>query len=327
MAVQFGRVPHPAFLDRPITKPEGVGMDSLGKRSVKGVVLHRMIGTLWGTDSYFRMPSVGALTDYGVGTIGTDGAGSDGTIIRFNDPLGYQSGWASGRVSSPYGDGLAFINKYATNDPIGYGVVNRDQASIEISGKQYTDPVSDKAYDSVARLIAYWADQYQIPYDQFPIAPQDGFSFVRWHQEFTIGTGKVCPGSVVMDATDALFERVKTILKEYQYVADAPAPAPKPEVVTYAKPGPVPPLDGNDHVLGDVRWFACHRKVRVKAAKLKCLQYAMDGAKETREPLTQGEWVTVEWLLKAKNGKFYWVTERGTRLEMAGTTPRGQFII
>ena len=223
MAITFGQVPHPAYLDRPIVKAEGAGQNNLGKRSVKGVVWHRMIGTLWGTDSYFRMANVDALTDYGIGVAAQDGAGNDGVIIRWNDPLGSQSGWASGPVSSPYGDGKAFVDKYGIN------AVNRDQASIEISGVTYDVPLSDKSRHAIAALTAYWADQYQIPWDEFPIAPQDGFSFVRWHQEFCIGTGKVCPGNVVISETSALIDRTKAILQDYQEGATVP-PAPQPDI-------------------------------------------------------------------------------------------------
>lgn len=229
--ITFGLVPHPDFTDHPLTKAEGNGQNNLGQRKVLGVVYHRMIGSLMGTDGYFAMPSTGALTDYGVGVAATDGTANDGRIIRWNNPLGHQSGWASGPVNAPYGDGAAFINKYGDASGIGVNVVNRDQASIEISGN-YDTALSPKAKASIAALTAYWADQYRIPWDQFPIAPQDGFSFVRWHQEFTIGTGKICPGPVVMDATPELIDLTKAILKEHQ-VSDGPAPEPTPE---YPKP-------------------------------------------------------------------------------------------
>lgn len=227
--IVFGRVPHPDFVDNPIWKEEGNGQNNLGKRSVKGVVWHRMIGSLWGTNSYFAQPSTGALTDYGVGTVAQDGAANDGLIIRWNDPLGYQSGWASGPVNAPYGDGKAFLDKYAGPSGIGVNVVNRDQASIEISGIGYTTALSQKAKQAVAALTAYWADQYRIPWDLFPIAPQDGFSFVRWHQEYTIGTGKVCPGQVVMDATPEMIEMTRAILKLWQVVTPGAPPDPTPE--------------------------------------------------------------------------------------------------
>jgi hypothetical protein len=215
----FGNVPHPAFQDRPIVKAENFGQNNLGQRTVKGVVWHRMIGTLWGTDAYFRMENVAALTDYGIGVEAQDGANNDGLILRWNNPLGVQSGWASGPVSGAYGDGLAFVNKYGIN------AVNRDQASIEISGKTYDVPLSEKSRNVIAALTAYWADQYKIPHDKFPISDQDGFSFVRWHQEFTIGTGKVCPGKVVMDETNDLIERTRAVLKQYQEGVTTPVPS------------------------------------------------------------------------------------------------------
>ena len=221
MSITFGKVPHPAYQDRPITKAEGNGQNNLGKRTVKGVVWHRILGSLWGTDSYFRNDSVAALTDYGVGVLAQDGITNDGLILRWNDPLGYQSGWASGPLNAPYGDGLAFYNKYGIN------AINKDQASIEISGYQNT-PLSEKSRNAIAGITAYWADQYGIPWNEFPIAPQDGFSFVRWHQEFTIGSGKECPFAVVIDETPALIERTKAIMQQFQESA-APEPAPEPE--------------------------------------------------------------------------------------------------
>ena len=229
MAITFGNVPHPSYLDRPIVKAEGHGQNNLGQRSVKGVVYHRMIGTLWGTDAYFRFPSTDALTDYGVGTSYQDGDANDGTIIRWNDPLGIQSGWASGPVNGAYGDGLAFVNKYGIN------AVNRDQASIEISGKTYETLVSESTFYSVAELSAYWADQYEIPWDTYPISPKDGFSFVRWHQEFCKGTGKICPGPVVMNATNHIIDLTIAILKKYQTGNYEPVPPPEepPVAITY----------------------------------------------------------------------------------------------
>jgi hypothetical protein len=229
----FGRVPHPPFLDRPIQKPAGWGQDDLGPRTVKGVVWHRMIGSLWGTDAYFRQPTTKALTDYGVGVLAQDGADNAGVIIRWNNPLGRQSGWASGSFSSfAYGDGLAFVNKYGIN------AINRDEASVEISGLTYDVPLDPASKASVAAITAYWADQYEVPWDVFPIAPQDGFSFVRWHNEFGPDEGtKKCPGAVVMDATPELIEMTRAILKQYQEREGSQPVPPKeePPVVTDGK--------------------------------------------------------------------------------------------
>lgn len=221
MSIIFGRVPHPAYQDRPIAKPEGRGQNNLGYRMIKGVVWHRILGSLWGTDTYFRRSDVNALTDYGIGVAAKDGAANDGLILRWNNPLGLQSGWASGPVNGAYGDGLAFVNKY------GIDSVNRDQVSIEISGDQLT-PLSEKSRQSIAALTAYFADQYHVPWDKFPIIPHDGFSFVRWHQEFTIGSGKQCPFKVVMDETPALIERTRAILKAWQENPEIELPVEEP---------------------------------------------------------------------------------------------------
>jgi hypothetical protein len=253
--VQFGRVPHPPFEDRLIPDELNAAWDDLGQRTVKGVVLHRMQGTNWGTDSYFRtVPPGGAgacqgaqndprigewggcrgLTDFGVDH-------ESGQILRWNDPTGAahpgvspnRSAWASGPYSDAFGDGLAFVQDHGGD----VSVVNRDQASIEISGTfkepilgwGEDQPISEASKESVAALIAYYADAFQIPYHQFPIVPGKDYSFVRWHHEFTRGTGKFCPGKVVMDATDEIIARAKAILQEHQ---TAGAALPQSELIT-----------------------------------------------------------------------------------------------
>lgn len=238
--VVFGRVPHPAYHDRPIYKAPGVGQDNLGKRTPKGVVWHRMLGTLRGTDGYFVNPAVKALTDYGIGVASVDGADLDGVIYRWNDPLGYQSGWASGPVLAPYGDGAAFVNKYGIN------AVNRDQVSIETSG-QYGTPLTAASRLAIAWLTAYYADQYGIRWDEFPIAPQDGFSFVRWHQEFTGPAEKVCPGEVIIGETADLIAQTAEIMKKYQI---ASAPIDPPDLTDYARPVTYPWLAADEAARG-----------------------------------------------------------------------------
>jgi hypothetical protein len=236
--VQFGRVPHPTFVDRLIPDANNVAWDNIGQRTVKGVVYHRQLGGNWGTDAYFRLmppggqpcPPAGTqfnwggcngLTDYGIDHV-------TGEILRWNDPTGQahpgvspnRSAWASGPVSDPYGDGLAFLQDHGMDE----NVVNRDQASIEISGF-YRDPVTGHGVDeplseacknAVAALSAYFADQLGIRHDQYPFLPGKDYSFVRWHHEFTRGTGKFCPGKDVMEATQDIINRTKAILKEHQ---------------------------------------------------------------------------------------------------------------
>lgn len=308
MGITYGRVPHPQFEDHPITKAEGKGQNNLGQRHVKGVVWHRMIGTLRGTDAYFKMPSTDALTDYGVGVLKTDGAKDDGVIIRWNNPLGTQSGWASGPYNGAYGDGKAFVEYYENN----LNVVNRDQASIEISG-DYGTELSANAKLSIARITAYWADQYKIPWTQFPIAPE-GMSFVRWHQEFCRGTGKVCPGDVVIAHTDELIDMVKAILKEYQEdIVVVPTP---PQQTDFVKPDPIPAVTGNDGQQGGLTWYAIQRTVGVRAAVAPRLARGMKTAPRSAPDLKQNDTFKTVFAVQAKNKLWYWITPEGYRIQM-----------
>ena len=309
----FGRAPHPDYVDRPISKPEGNGQNDLGQRSVKGVVLHRILGTLWGTDSYFRGP-VGALTDYGVGVASIDGAERDGQILRWNDPLGRQAGWASGPVSGAYGDGIAFVNKY------GIDAVNRDQASIEISGN-YDTPLTEAARDAIAGLIAYWADQAEIPWDVFPVTPGDGFSFVRWHQEFTLGTGKVCPGPEVMGETSALIERARQIMRAAQTGGKRSAPPPyaTPELPAWWAES-LAQLRPGDRSEGDVKYRVLRRNFRVKVQTTRRSKpdprSAVSGPK-----LAVGELLFSERLVEA-NGKSFVLTNDGHYVLASKLSPK-----
>ena len=302
MAIEFGRVPHPPVEIRQIEKPEGQGWDNLGKRTPRSVVLHRMIGTLWGTDSWFRQ--VNSLTDYGVGVQATDGLANAGRLLRWNDPRGYRSGWASGPVSKPYGDGLLFINRYGVN------AVNRDCVSIEISGN-YDTPLDPKAIDTITKLMAYWADQYRIPWDEYPLIKSEGRSHVIWHQEFTIGTGKICPGPVVMGRTDDLIDRVKLILKEYQEV---------PVTEIYVKPDPVPTSGGWDADLDGITYYAVSRRVRATGGS-PFRAAASDTAGPTRRPAAPNEAFVVAWAVFVE-GTGWWVTPYGSRIKMAHTDTR-----
>lgn len=227
MAITFGNVPHPIYQRRIVENSKA--WNNLGKRTIRGVVWHRMRGTLWGTDKYFRTDAVErALTDYGIGVKAHE-PDDAGTLLMWNDPEGIRSPWANGALKAPYGDGLKFYERYGVNG------INRDLVSIEISGTSWDTPLDAKSRATIVALTAYWADQYKVPWETFPMVPGEDRSFVMWHQEFTIGTGKVCPGNVVMAETSALIAQVKELLKNYQ--TSAPVPAPDPQ---YAKPQPIP---------------------------------------------------------------------------------------
>ena len=322
MALQYGRVPHPQFRDKPIVKPSGFGQDNLGQRRVKGVVWHRMIGTLNGTYQHFTSPKVAALTDYGVGVLAQDGAALDGVIDRYNDPEGFQSGWASGTYSSAaYGDGAAFVAKYGVN------AINRDQASIEISGITYAVELSEKSRAAVAALTAYWADQYEIPWDVWPISPQDGFSFVRWHNEFGPDNGsKPCPGSAVMAETSALIERTRAILKAYQ-ITDQPVPVPTPP--TYVQPmslslewweraqeSPRP----SDAKVDGITWHTCRRRAEAIRNANRYAQPDTSSPKSGPKVLVR-EKIGVERVFRDVSGKWWLVEDAGHFVPANAFTP------
>ena len=305
--ITYGRVPHPPFTDRPITKPAGFGQDNLGRRLPKFVVLHRMLGSLWGTDSHFRLESTAALTDYGVGVAAQDGSAQAGAILRWNDPRGTQSGWASGPVNGAYGDGQAIVETYGAN------AVNRDGVSIEISGISYETAFDSKAFEAVAWLMAYWWDQMRIPHTSAPINPATGISAVIWHQEFTRGTGKVCPGSVVIVQTDSLIERATAILKQHQ---EGAAPPPKP---TYAQAVPldVGQWDGRDRNINGTVLYALRRRFTCKRAT-KVYQYANTSRRELRAPIAPGETIDSEYMFQDAEKKWWIYTAFGSRVP-AGT--------
>ena len=222
MAITFGNVPRPEIEQRILSNAEAVegrGWDNLGQRQPKFIALHRMVGSLWGTDIWFRRPDVASLTDFGLGIAAVDGSANAGRIMQWNDYKGTRSGWASGPVNGAYGDGLAFVNKYGIN------AVNRDGISIETSGTD--EPLDTKAWSALVHLCAYLADEMKVPYTSLPLNPHTGIAVLIWHQEFTLGTGKKCPFSWLMANTPRLYTEMAAFMKKYQEgTATAPAPAP-----------------------------------------------------------------------------------------------------
>lgn len=194
-------------------------------------------------------------------------------------------------------------------------VVNRDQASIEISGG-YNDPISTKLIESLAALTAYWADQAKIPWNVFPMVPDKNYSFVRWHQEFCIGTGKICPGPVVMNATNSIISRAKAILRQYQ---EETVPA------TYVKPGDFPAYDGLDKAVNVRQFWAISRTVTVTATEAPQLQYGQPNAARCGAPFPQGARIQVIYAVQGKNKEWYWITTSGARVPMAATSPQVTF--
>jgi hypothetical protein len=279
-----------------------------------------MLGSLWGTDDYFRDTSSKggakrALTDYGVGVAAQDGQENAGDILVWNDPRGNRSPWANGRVSAPYGDGLAFVNRF------GVDAVNRDATAIEISGFQ-TTPLDDKARDAIAGITAYWADQAQIPWDEFPAVPREARSFVIWHQEFTIGTGKECPFTTVMNETSALIERTRGVMKHYQTGEKTPTPP------TYADPKPPAWLKEDlergypiDHVEGGLTYYAALRPY-VAIREANRLQGPDIKAPKVGPRLKVREAFRANYVVRTAEGRTFVLTPYGTYVDIKALTPR-----
>ena len=245
MPIAFGNVRHPAFIDRLIPDAQNRAWDDLGSRKPVGVCQHSMVGSLWGTDGWFRRGAASTgLTDYGIGGA-TDGPRWDGVILRWNDPRGRSStvhlrgdeyveagtpdavahrvsprraGWANGGSDGLDGDGPLFVRT------LGVAAINRDLVSIERSdGGVTTTPMSAKQFESICALTAYWFDQAKIPWDRFPLNPKHGIVTHLLHYEFAT---KSCPHAPVMNRIDEIQARVRQILKAGQSVQTAPYPVP-----------------------------------------------------------------------------------------------------
>lgn len=224
MTYHFGNVPHPPFVDRLIPDIQNRAWDDLGPRKLAGACQHSMLGSLWGTDAYFRRGAASkALTDYGIGG-STDGAQWDGVILRWNDPLGRaatvtvdgvsrsvsanRAPWANGGSDDLEGDGPAFVRR------LGIAAINRDLVSIERSdGGIEQTPMSPKQFEAICALTAHWFDVARVPWDRFPVNPAFGVSTHMLHYEFA---SKACPFRPVVSRIADIQNRVRQILKAGQ---------------------------------------------------------------------------------------------------------------
>lgn len=298
----FGKVPHPEFIRHilaPGVRKAGDGWDAgpyqPGPR--KGVVRHRMVGSLYGTDSWFRNPGTG-LTHYGVGVGAIDGPDHDGEIIQWVDPNSRVAPWASGKWQRAGEEGMGdlLVEKY------GVGAINGALFAIEVSG-QYDTKVSDKAIESIAQLQAYWADQAKIPWDKYPLNPVTGLGFEYKHDDFQ--NEKPCPGSALKAVFPDITRRTKAILKHYQESEVAPI---RP------KPLGFPAYDGRDKRTGKTTWHAISRQVHAGPNGAHGLAWAGTGAPKTVPLIPAKKLIKVLYKVKAGNGKWYWVDKDGNRI-------------
>jgi hypothetical protein len=316
MPITFGNVPHPTYQNRIIQN--STAWNDLGKRGGKCVVWHRVYGSLWGTDGYFRGEASGkALTDYGVGVSATDGAGQAGVILMWNDPFGRRAPWASGPVNNPIGDGAKFVNLFGVN------AVNRDGVSIEISGTSGSTAVDAKARASIVALTAYFADQYgkvlaakgkQFDWTTFPIIPsEDNRSFVCYHGEFYDGKRTSCPGPVVEGLTNTMLAEVKALLKQYQEADTVPDVPTDPVYAT-----PKPPAAGDSIV--NERIFLAHAQEYTLKADVTPRIYADVGSDPTGPVIAKGNKVKTTHVVSdvGEDADLTAIIEGGARIPVKG---------
>lgn len=246
MVLVYKTLKHPDYEDRLIPDEQNGAWDDLGPMTPVGVARHTMVGTLWGTDRWFRRGAQSSgLTTYGVG--------KDGHIIRWNDPRGLshtvtmwfdvttgtwkytggsdkivsprRAGWANGGSDGLEGDGPAFVRA------LGINAINKNLISIERDdeGEPHDNPYVDPQALTIDRLIAYWFDQMEVPWDSFPINPHVGGGLVTdfFHLEFAI---KGCPWEKVIEQINASQDRIRSFLKAAQTetVEGLPLPPPSP---------------------------------------------------------------------------------------------------
>lgn len=213
---QFGNVARPAIVDRVIATT--ASFDDLGPRSIVGTCVHRMDGTLAGTDEYLRTTAsrggaTGALTDFGIGGTLERAAGRDGAIFQWNLTSGRRAPWANGRADHLERNGVAFVDHY------GIVSVNRDLVSIELSGCSGESacgpetPVSSAQLKSLAALIAYVHDAAGVPYDVFPRHPASGVVTCLEHWEFS---SKGCPFPAVRSLREGYLFQAQAIMRAAQ---------------------------------------------------------------------------------------------------------------
>ena len=297
--IVFGNVPYPAVDNRFITsREEGDGWNQMTRQNL-GLVYHTMVGSLWGTDDWFRRPGNG-LTHYGVGSALVDGSNNDGHIMAWLDYKANMAPWASGPWQHGSERGEKFVAKY------GVGAINGSLLAIERSG-QYETPLTDATIESIAQLSAFHADRAKIPYTSYPINPANGLSFVYTHDDFQ--AEKPCAGSQVHAMENRIVGRTKEILRHHQVK----------EVDTRPKPNPFPEFTGNNKKVGKSTWYAISRKIHAGKNGAKLLAYG--GGPEAAPRLLPGAPKTSIYFVPGKNS--YWITKEGYRINATEIVEKG----
>jgi hypothetical protein len=206
----MAETPYPAIIERPLPDKFGRGM-TWTPRWIHGLAeadwWHSMLGTLWGTDAFFRLISTLAATDYGIGG-SLDGA-YNGKIFRwinyFDRPN--TAGWASGYSSQPDfdGDGAALIQKY------GWRAVNGTGRSLEFSGMIDT-PVTKEQWASGIHLSA------AIHHREI----KQGYEEFAWNMHHLEVAEKDCPFPRIYRYTLEYQAGIRSIMEHFETGRDMP---------------------------------------------------------------------------------------------------------
>jgi hypothetical protein len=207
---------------RPIT-PEFLVLHKAQSEDEAGV-------TLGSPHGYFTLKCCPALTDMEVNP-------TTARMRRFVKRGTKIAGWANGRISGPYGDALKYIEYKQSKGEWFPSLANIAGEAIEILGwfpsypVTQDTPVSELTKVRLAQWMASRAHDYGITYIDFPNIPDEmGRSYILWHREWTLGTGKTCPGPYVMGITSELIEMARAIMKAAQLKE------PEEATPTYAPP-------------------------------------------------------------------------------------------
>lgn len=217
----FRRVPHPPFVNLPVSKPSGGGYGYTqipkGSRKIVGVMNHETQGRgsgQWYRD-FFSCPGgarcADALVDYLITR--------DGTIYRLNDPGNDRSPWANGGPLGLEGDGPAFYARFGASG------INNSLISIEYE-KLDTEDFTAAQVQSGGLLNAYWHDQDAQDWEHYPYVERYGCVTSLAH--FEIGTTNCGKGEL------AGITRIQSVargeMKHWQTGADGPAVPDEPDV-------------------------------------------------------------------------------------------------
>lgn len=193
--------PRPPITLRPLPEKYGAGMSWLARMPATGSFVHTMVGWLWSTDTYFRLASTLAATDYGIGGAG-DGD-SDGEIFQWIDYAAnpFEAGWASGWDNAPDydGDGAAYVQAF------GIRGINGGGRSVECSGLVNT-PMTAKQWGALCHMLAYI---HHAELNQ----SADHFAWNMHHREVA---EKDCPFPRIYNHTIEYQTVVTTIMREFE---------------------------------------------------------------------------------------------------------------